>query len=93
MEGERQAICLGDDSPMLGIYSIGREGGRCGGGGAKGQAVWEGARTASSYHQQGVVEGETETTTKIEHQRRKGGWNRWNGERGWWEGQSREGSW
>lgn len=25
---ERQLICLGDDSPMLGIYSIRREGGR-----------------------------------------------------------------
>lgn len=25
---ERQLICLGDDSPTLGIYSIGRVGGR-----------------------------------------------------------------
>lgn len=34
-----QLICLGDDSPMLGIYSI-RDGG--------GQAVWVEASTASS---------------------------------------------
>lgn len=69
---ERQPICLGDDSPMLGIYSIRREGGRCGGAGAKGQAVWEAARTASSHHRQGVVEAETETT-EIKHHRKKGG--------------------
>lgn len=54
---ERQLIRLGDDSPMLGIYSIEREGG-VGDGGARGQAVWEAARTASSHRRQGVVEGE-----------------------------------
>lgn len=42
---------------------------------------------ASSHHQQGVVEGETESTR--EEKRRRGG----KGERGWWEGQSKEGSW
>lgn len=46
---ERQPICLGDDSPMLGIYSIRREGGRCGGRGERGggQTVWEAAKAAS----------------------------------------------
>lgn len=84
---ERQPIRLGDDSPMLGIYSIRREGGRRGGGGARGQTVWEAARTASSRRRQGVAEGETETA-EIKHQKRKRG-----GKEGWWEGQSREGGW
>lgn len=62
-EREKQLIRLGDDSPMLGIYSIGREvwGWRsevCG--------VWEAARTASS-HQRGVVKEETETAEMRKH--------------------------
>lgn len=51
-------ICLGDDSPLPDIYSIGKEGRGergCAGGGAKGQVVWELPRTASSECQQGAV--------------------------------------
>lgn len=52
------------------IASGGRE--VCGGGGARGQTVWEAARTASLHRRQGVVEGQTETA-EIKHEERKGG--------------------
>lgn len=74
MQRERQQlICLGDDSPMLGIYSI-RGGGRQGmvGGGVKGQVVWDAARAASSLRHRGVVvEKDRKDNTWVKEERRK----------------------
>lgn len=88
VRGERQPIRLGDDSPMVVfIASGGRE--VCGGGGGRGQTVWEAARTTSLHRRQGVV---SDRDCRDEARGMKRGKEK--GKRdGWWEGQSRKGGW